>query len=222
MGRRSLLLHRKYTGDSRELLHFMLCSTLTKEIQDIYPMEEWVEVPSDKIYSVSLPISLLENEPPEFDLTGNAEDINGRLFNYYFDGIQSHEWKLPFSRRIESETRMIEQDGKESFELVIPEMYLPYGTRTEDLITESEIHTDEEFNQAVNDFLKYLENAVKRRVDPLPQAHPHTGSCRGGEARLAIMFSGGIDSMLVAALATKYFPSGEPIEYYYYYSFLSF
>ena len=118
---------------------------------------------------------------------------------------------------------MIESKGKkdETFELVIPEMFLPYGTRSQALITNPVDHNEEEFESAVNQFLDHLGEAVRRRVNSIPNPHslPPGSTCRGAESRLAVMFSGGIDSMLVAALATKHFPAGEPIELVVYFLF---
>ena len=217
MGRRSLLLHRRYEGDERGPLEFMLCSVLSKEMETDYPMEEWVEVPADKIYSIQFPITRISNPPPVFELEGTAEENNEKLFHYYFDRIQLHDWCLPNSIIINAETVIVppKSEKEKSFELSIPEMYLPYGTRSKALITNPEDHTEDEFVDATTKFIHYLGEAVRRRVIGIPPAAPFIGEGKGGEARLAVMFSGGIDSMLIAALATKYFPSGEPIELVY-------
>lgn len=194
----------------------MLCSSLSEEIEKCYPQSEWVEVPSDHIYSITFPVHSVQNKKPEFELQGNAEDINDELCNFYLDNIVKHSWCFPTICRIPAETVIIndEKQGKE-FELSIPSMFLPYGARSKDLITNySDDHDENEFSEVTKKFIEVLGEAVRRRVNAIPDRHklPEDYTGRGGEARLAIMFSGGIDSMLVATLATKYFPAGEPIE----------
>ncbi|KPP61117.1 asparagine synthetase domain-containing protein 1-like [Scleropages formosus] len=62
-----------------------------------------------------------------------------------------------------------------------------------------------------NRFLDVLSNAVQKRVQCLPcdipSLQPHKE-----EADIAILFSGGIDSMILAALADSHVPLGKPID----------
>ena len=53
--------------------------------------------------------------------------------------------------------------------------------------------------------LERLKSSVKRRVSSIPPANE-------GDARLGILFSGGLDCMVLAALATECIPLDEPID----------
>ncbi|KAJ7225769.1 asparagine synthase-domain-containing protein [Mycena pura] len=57
----------------------------------------------------------------------------------------------------------------------------------------------------VEDFIAHLDRSVGLRVCSIPQPHP-------GAARVAVLFSGGIDSTVLAFLAHKHTPLDEPID----------
>ena len=214
-GRRSLLLHRGTTGNEGEI-SLLLASSLCKEVEMIIPPEQWAEVPCHALHSISLPLSSLEGNYPEIDPTKNAEDINEDLCGFLLRDIDSHPWALPEAKLTTSSVVTIEptKEGSKPFELKIPAMFLPYGTRTPALISESETHNEEEFQHAVDEFINHLGEAVRRRLQDLPPPHEsRQTSSQDTNARVAIMFSGGIDSTLIAALATRYLPRDQSIEY---------
>ncbi|KAL1738835.1 asparagine synthase-domain-containing protein, partial [Schizophyllum fasciatum] len=59
---------------------------------------------------------------------------------------------------------------------------------------------------AAAEFQRHLEDSVHRRIFDIPE--PSTK----GEARVGVLFSGGIDCSVLALLADKYTPSDEPID----------
>ncbi|KAL1739907.1 asparagine synthase-domain-containing protein [Schizophyllum fasciatum] len=59
---------------------------------------------------------------------------------------------------------------------------------------------------AATEFLRHLEDSIRRRVFDIPE--PGTK----GEARVGVLFSGGIDCSVLALLADRYTPSDEPID----------
>lgn len=62
-------------------------------------------------------------------------------------------------------------------------------------------------------FSAALSEAVRLRVSLIGSSGSGGGSCGGGgSARVAVLFSGGIDSMVLAALAHAHLPAGMPIE----------
>ncbi|XP_069839635.1 asparagine synthetase domain-containing protein 1 isoform X2 [Dendropsophus ebraccatus] len=61
-------------------------------------------------------------------------------------------------------------------------------------------------------FIRVLSEAVRRRVFCLPREHGVLTSDKENMANVAILFSGGIDSMVLAALADRHIPSKEPID----------
>jgi asparagine synthetase B (glutamine-hydrolysing) len=62
-----------------------------------------------------------------------------------------------------------------------------------------------EFQMIIDSTLEKLTAAVQRRVDTIPLPSD-------ADARLAILFSGGLDCMLLAILAHQFIPQGEPID----------
>ncbi|XP_067994000.1 asparagine synthetase domain-containing protein 1 [Melanerpes formicivorus] len=75
---------------------------------------------------------------------------------------------------------------------------------------------EEQKRKLVHQFTAVLSEAVKRRVLSLVREKDgntsELPSISGRKAHVAVLFSGGIDSMVIAALADKHVPSGEPID----------
>uniref|UniRef100_A0A3P8YCE1 Asparagine synthetase domain-containing protein 1 n=1 Tax=Esox lucius TaxID=8010 RepID=A0A3P8YCE1_ESOLU len=64
----------------------------------------------------------------------------------------------------------------------------------------------------VNSLINVLSEAVRRRVQCLPFDTQIPSPPKSNEAAIAILFSGGIDSMVLAALADRHIPSDKPID----------
>ncbi|NWW46968.1 ASND1 protein, partial [Pedionomus torquatus] len=75
---------------------------------------------------------------------------------------------------------------------------------------------EEHKKKLVHQFIHVLNEAVKRRVLSLfreeEQKTREVPSMSNGKAHVAVLFSGGIDSMVIAALADKHVPLKEPID----------
>ncbi|KFV03095.1 Asparagine synthetase domain-containing protein 1, partial [Tauraco erythrolophus] len=75
---------------------------------------------------------------------------------------------------------------------------------------------EENKKKLVHQFIDVLNEAVKRRVLSLfrdeDQRIRAVPSMSNRKAHIAVLFSGGIDSMVIAALADKHVPLGEPID----------
>lgn len=69
-----------------------------------------------------------------------------------------------------------------------------------------------EKNDEVNHLIDVLSEAVRRRVQALPFSVQENFPPVSGQASVAILFSGGIDSMVLAALADRHIPAHEPID----------
>ncbi|KAM8857963.1 asparagine synthetase domain-containing protein 1 [Synchiropus picturatus] len=67
----------------------------------------------------------------------------------------------------------------------------------------------QEIIEDVDALLNVLSEAVRRRVQSLPT---HQESQTNDQAVVAILFSGGIDSMMLAALADRHVPAHQPID----------
>ncbi|XP_036401613.1 asparagine synthetase domain-containing protein 1 [Megalops cyprinoides] len=69
-----------------------------------------------------------------------------------------------------------------------------------------------EKQKVVRHLIDVLSEAVRRRVQALPCLTPETSPLATEKADIAILFSGGIDSVVLAALADRHVPSGKPID----------
>ncbi|KAJ7042501.1 asparagine synthase-domain-containing protein [Mycena alexandri] len=69
------------------------------------------------------------------------------------------------------------------------------------------LETPDYLTQAVDDLINHLNRSVELRVRNIPQSSGGTGT-----ARLAVLFSGGIDSTVLAFLAHRHVPLDEPID----------
>lgn len=75
----------------------------------------------------------------------------------------------------------------------------------------SDLLSHHEFHMNVNSLIHYLTQSVEKRTTIIPKA------CKMCEfkcdhAKIAILFSGGIDSAILALLASKYVETDEPID----------
>lgn len=80
-----------------------------------------------------------------------------------------------------------------------------------DRLTMCDLLSNEEFNINVDTLIDCLSQSVEKRTTIIPKA------CKMCEfkcdhAKIAILFSGGIDSAIIALLASKYVESDEPID----------
>ncbi|MED6274389.1 hypothetical protein CHARACLAT_015897 [Characodon lateralis] len=64
----------------------------------------------------------------------------------------------------------------------------------------------------VRHLIQVLSEAVKRRVQSLPFRPQELSSPPNNSASVAVLFSGGIDSMILAVLADRHIPSHQPID----------
>lgn len=69
-----------------------------------------------------------------------------------------------------------------------------------------------EKNDEVNCLTEVLSEAVRRRVQSLPFELRSSSSSNNSHASVAILFSGGLDSMILAALADRHVPAHQPID----------
>lgn len=80
-----------------------------------------------------------------------------------------------------------------------------------DQLNISDLLSHEEFSSNVKNLIYYLSQSVEKRTTIIPRA------CKMCEfkcdhAKIAILFSGGIDSAIIALLASQYVESDEPID----------
>lgn len=109
---------------------------------------------------------------------------------------------------------------------VLPSPVCPLNTSIPKSLNETEIHPNsyscvkdleqllasKEKNNEVNRLIDVLSEAVRRRVQSLPFSAQDDSPPTSDQASVAILFSGGIDSMILAALADRHIPAHEPID----------
>lgn len=110
--------------------------------------------------------------------------------------------------------------------LVLSSPVCPLNMSVPESLNEAEIHPNshpsvkdleqllasKEKNNEVNCLIEVLSEAVRRRVQSLPFELQGNSPLSNGHASVAILFSGGIDSMILAALANRHIPAHQPID----------
>ncbi|KAG0310901.1 hypothetical protein BGZ99_010490 [Dissophora globulifera] len=153
---------------------------------ELLPLEE---VPADGIYSLSLNLAG-DNTIARYPwLASSAVESQ-----HVLTGPPLY-MQLPFGRvndSVPTDSQLSEpfpEDAK--FDLAHPGIVPPI---TEDM------------KQGISDMIRVLGDSVKRRVQDIPRTGlPH-------EARVGILFSGGLDCLCLAALADRFLPEGEAID----------
>ncbi|XP_072274917.1 asparagine synthetase domain-containing protein 1 [Pyxicephalus adspersus] len=79
-------------------------------------------------------------------------------------------------------------------------------------LEELKLLISEEHRKNIQSFVNVLSEAVQKRVLNLPRLHASLSPALERKANVAILFSGGIDSMILAALADRHVPPEEPID----------
>jgi asparagine synthetase B (glutamine-hydrolysing) len=85
-------------------------------------------------------------------------------------------------------------------------MAVPEDEELQPVINKDELPLpSQELQQIIDSTLEKIRVAVRRRVDTIPPPTP-------GDSRLAILFSGGLDCMLLSILAHEFIPKNESID----------
>ncbi|KAK5827385.1 asparagine synthase-domain-containing protein [Linnemannia elongata] len=182
LGRRSLLWHKSDQGESTVGLPFILTSTGYSAFRSELLRLE--EVPADGIYS----LSLASNSPkvvtkhPWIPAQSSSANEPGTM-------------TLPFGRV----NSAVPQDS----ELSVP---FPDGLKFDQAHPDVVPPITEAMKEAITGMIEVLGDSVRRRVQDIPR----TGLVH--DARVAILFSGGLDCLCLAALADRFLPEGEAID----------
>lgn len=212
-GRRSLLWHFSSLGKS-----FCLSSvgSQTSEVAN-----KWQEVPASGIFRIDLkstsisksvvlklyPWKYISKENVIKECVNSLTQISANLPN--FVSVVENEAKLYLKEPVVPLNMMLPQT---SFDIHCSNISsIPPSRETLQVFL-----TDEHMKEVVQQFIDVLSIAVKRRVLCLPRDEYLTPSevlttC-DRKANVAILFSGGIDSMVIATLADRHIPLDEPID----------
>lgn len=90
--------------------------------------------------------------------------------------------------------------------------FFPFGKRIQVNPPADFVPSQQDFEEAKKQFMEILSESVRIRVANLPPSTSIYGTENTTGARLGILFSGGLDSMVIAALADKHVPQEEPID----------
>ncbi|KAG0356805.1 hypothetical protein BGZ54_000599, partial [Gamsiella multidivaricata] len=185
LGRRSLLWHKEGTEEGSIKHPFILTSVGYSALhKDLLALDE---VPADGIYSLSLKTESqhsLIRYPwiPSVQIDGTLSDTSCSM-------------RLPFGRvndHVPTEDQLSETFADDlKFDQAHPEIVPPI---TDDM------------KLAISSMIEVLGDSVRRRVQDIPR----TGLQH--DARVGILFSGGLDCLCLAALADRFLPEGEAID----------
>ncbi|KAF9427547.1 hypothetical protein BGZ76_002299 [Entomortierella beljakovae] len=188
LGRRSLLWHGANNTDSERVTAkqpFILTSVGYSSFRrDLLPLEE---VPADGIYSLNLGLSS--------DSTIKRYPWLAATFGQPHPDGHEFSMQLPFGSvndHIPTDDELAEPFPEDiTFDQAHPEV-IPQVT--------------DDMSKAITDMIEILGDSVRRRVQDIPR----TGLTH--DARVGILFSGGLDCLCLAALADRFLPEGEAID----------
>ncbi|XP_042586421.1 asparagine synthetase domain-containing protein 1-like [Cyprinus carpio] len=202
-GRRSLL----WKFDP-ERTSFTLSSVASLPVDNI--QSQWQEVPPSGVYR----FDLTDSSPPGTFIF----ELYPWVFHRDEESNESPELKcegLPRSVSVN-----INSSG-----LYLTSPICPMNTSIISLTTEQDQNVSQTSVENLKDFLTnskkkamvselvdVLSEAVRKRVQYLPAQDELAFSLNHTKADIAILFSGGIDSMILAALADKHIPADRPID----------
>nr|XP_006113393.1 asparagine synthetase domain-containing protein 1 isoform X1 [Pelodiscus sinensis]XP_014424092.1 asparagine synthetase domain-containing protein 1 isoform X1 [Pelodiscus sinensis] len=213
-GRRSLLW--QFNNDLDRALCLSSVSALSESDN------QWQEVPASGIYRVDLKACAIsqslvltlypwkyhtkENAIEETFLSGR-DQISKELPSYV--SLTMNDSKLSLITPVVPLNRTVPETSVDT--------HCPNITNS--TVTVDDLHgflAEEHKKKLVHQLIDVLSEAVKRRVLYLfRDADQHTGEILSKptkKAHIAVLFSGGIDSMLIAALADRHIPLEEPID----------
>ncbi|XP_024141826.1 asparagine synthetase domain-containing protein 1 [Oryzias melastigma] len=195
-GRRSLLW--KYDA---EIGVFTLTSVAAGI--SIPGQSDWKEVPAVGVYKVDVKAAA-QTGSVSFELfpwAGN--DMSSRVMNSVPSGctFEMNQASLSLTSPVCPLNMSIPEEKVE----VNPSLQVSVGNLEELLISK-------EKTEVVNRLIDVLSEAVRRRVHSLPFVTKDSSLFSSAQASIAILFSGGIDSMILAVLADKHIPVHQPID----------
>ncbi|CAO0799543.1 unnamed protein product [Mucor circinelloides] len=185
LGRRSLLWLRSETGA------FMLSSVGKAKTNQEDP-NVWEEVPANGFYCIDLNVNIANADKNESSELPRACGIPLTLFPWTY--VQNQD-KLDMLK-----------EGKLSFPFPRLNTTLPELEMIEGADADTEPAMDQAMKKAVAEFRSVLGESVKKRVADIPYLDTK------GQARVAILFSGGLDCICLAALANQHLPMSESID----------
>ncbi|KAM9663944.1 asparagine synthetase domain-containing protein 1 [Trichechus inunguis] len=211
-GRRSLLWHFNNLGKS-----FCLSSVGT---QTSGVANQWQEVPACGIFRIDLKSAaiskcvILKSYPWKYISREN-------VIKECVDSLTQISADLPKIVSVEAnEAKLYLEQSVVPLNMVLPPA--AFETHCTDISRVPPIRetlqvclTDRHMKEVVQQFIDVLSISVKRRVLYLPRDESLTSNVLktcDKRASIAILFSGGIDSMVIATLADRHIPIDEPID----------
>ncbi|XP_051478921.1 asparagine synthetase domain-containing protein 1 [Apus apus] len=215
-GRRSLLWQFGNEADSG----FCLTSVSVYSKSD----NQWQEVPASGIFKINLKACATTKSlslilfPWKYSCTEKAvEPIFSNVLDHVSKDLPNHiplvmnESKLCLRAPVISLNKTISEASGGC-----PSTNVSNNIHTVSVETLQGFLAEEHKKKLVHQFIDVLSEAVKRRVLSLFRDEDWetraTRSMSNRKAHVAVLFSGGIDSMVIAALADKHVPLGEPID----------
>jgi len=180
-------------------------------------------VHSEDLFALSsvgiAPVKAMEKEGREEEEEGMNNDltVNGISHNDNNGPLEEHfPWKeVPangiYILDLASFPHKIENPFRDCLQLYpwgeTEELKPPFGRMNPALPTEEELNIPMK-EENIRLLIQHLEDSIRTRVENLPVQDPSEKDF----SRLGILFSGGIDSMMMAALADRHIPKEEPID----------
>lgn len=201
-GRRSLLW--KFDADINALTLTSVAACSSESDQST-----WQEVPAAGVYRVDLKAAREAGSMvfEVFPWAHGGDDLNTGCTEAVLESVPSG------CRAVMNPSGLVLTSPVGPLNTTIPESINQQETHQNTCSTDLEqLLASKEKNNEVNRLVDVLSEAVRRRVQSLPFEMQDDAPSSEDRADVAILFSGGIDSMILAVLADRHIPAHQPID----------
>ncbi|KAK5583266.1 hypothetical protein RB653_004857 [Dictyostelium firmibasis] len=236
LGRRSLLVNNETIINGKPSLMITSMGSFPNGIDDSIKLPKWDEINTFGLFSIHFP-KIIETNKIHFkihpwDISSGVDNLNIGMISLDYDNDNDNEEEstTTLSSKITTTTATFETKEIKSINPFIKEMeeqnidqlhFYPFGRREKLTIEEGE-WSQQVFDEYVNGFYKAISDSINVRLNNLPIASLEIPDLIRPPfalekplplvSRLGILFSGGLDSMVLAAMADKHMDTlEEPI-----------
>ncbi|KAM9954500.1 hypothetical protein ACTFIW_003099 [Dictyostelium discoideum] len=218
LGRRSLLVNNETIINDKPSLIISSMGSFPNGIDDSIRLPKWDEINTFGLFSIHFP-KIIETNTIHFKIhpwdISNINNLNIGMISLDYDNDNDNEEESNTTATTTKEIEEVEGNNIDQLH------FYPFGRR-EKLDIEKGEWSEKVFNDYVNGFYEAISDSINVRLNNLPIASLEIPDLIRAPflqekplplvSRLGILFSGGLDSMVLAAMSNKHMETpDEPI-----------